>query len=91
MSKKEVYRLKENSMLVDECVLNAWYESLKKRAKVDFNILNNFPPESVFKQEEDKMKIKLVIQKTREIINIYVELFEKFKKSLSKEDWENLY
>ena len=58
--KKEDYRLKGNNVLEDDCLLNAWYISLRKRAKVDFNTLNNFPPISMFIQEEDREKIKLI-------------------------------
>ena len=88
---KEEYRLEGNDILMDECLLNDWYESLRRRARVTFNPISNFPPEYMFKHEEDKVRIKLVIQKTREIISIYEELFERFEKSLSKEDKENLY
>lgn len=82
----EEYSLKENSMLIDGCILNRWFLSLKRHA-LDFNNpMHNIPPITMFKRKEDRNKLELIKQKSIEIFNIYKELFDKFNRSLSSED-----
>ncbi|KKN53346.1 hypothetical protein LCGC14_0603160 [marine sediment metagenome] len=88
---KDKYILNGNKMLVDGCFLIDWYQSFKKKMTEFNNPLLNIPPEDMFKQEEDKDKLKLIRQKTEEIISIYKDLFETFKKSLSRKDIKNLW
>ena len=88
---KDKYVLKGNDMLVDGCFLVAWYQSFKRKMAEFNNPLLNIPSELMFKRDEDKDKLKLIRQKTEEVINIYKDLFESFKKSLSKEDIKNLW
>jgi len=88
---KEEYQLKGNDILKDSCNLNRWFQMFKERSRGFNNPLNNLLPTFPFRRVEDRDKLKLIEQKTKEIIDIYRNLFETFKKSLSKEDIKNLW
>ncbi len=50
------YKLKNNSVLQDGCILNSWLYQLQKLSGEFANPLERYLPESMFKQEEDRIQ-----------------------------------
>ena len=85
------YKLKNNAILQDDCVLDRWYQNLKRKTSDFNNSLLNIPPKSMFKQKEDQERIELIEKKSHEIIEIYKEIFQKFNNSLTPEEKKRVY
>ena len=81
----KIYRMKNNSILVNECSLLHWHHKLKNKSRKFNNRILDSLPEDMFKQEEDRQQIKLIEEKSLEIIEIYKKLYKKFISSLTHE------